>query len=209
MAKYNKIFWLEDMPDFLERYFHKAKHLKLKRADLFSRTTFAHDFEEGSKKINGQYDLYILDADFPTVCEPEHRQKTEKCLKMIQENKWEYRRILHCTDDTEVNNFAKFYRQFLTENKNKVVVLSMSSLAPIIAFALNLPFYCKGGLDEKECKNDAKLWQDHIKRETEIKDDELERICAKFNVNRKSLDLSGLEKYECGAGIDFIKKYLL
>lgn len=209
MSKYEKIFWLEDMPDFLERYFHKAAETELKRDDLFSRVTWSHDFEEGSRKINDYFDLFILDADFPDVCKPMHRKNTESCLNLIKNNKWGSGEILKYVGDTKTNNFARFYRQFLTKNKSRVVVLSMSSLAPIVAFALGLPFYCKGGLDEKECQDDAKLWKDHIKRETELKDEELDKICAKVQVDRKSLDLSLLEKYECGSGIDFIRNYLL
>ncbi|MBI4140617.1 hypothetical protein HY485_02150 [Candidatus Woesearchaeota archaeon] len=209
MAKYNKIFWLEDMPDFLEVYFHETEQTGLKRDALLSRVTFAHDFEEGKLKVNGSYDLYILDADFPDVCEPIHRQKTEEYIDAIRNNKLESGKLLQCMDDTETNNFARFYRQFLAEKKSKVVVLSMSSLAPIVAFALNLPFYCKGGLDENECKADSKFWRGHIKREIEIEDAEMDRICAKVHVDRKSLELKLLENYECGSGIHFIQKYLL
>lgn len=102
---------------------------------------------------------------------------------------------------TKYNNFAQFYQQFL-KGQNNVVVLSMSTLAPIVAYSLGLPFYCKGGRNKEECKNDAQLWRDHIKREAGI-----ESICMHTGVDCKTLDLGRLETYECGAAIHFIEKY--
>ena len=47
-----------------------------------------------------------------------------------------------------------------------------------------------------------------IKCEAEMKDDEMDKICAKAGIDRKSLDLKLLENYECGSAINFIERYL-
>lgn len=207
--RYNKIFWLEDMPDFLEQYLRDSVCADLKRDDLLARITWAHDFEEGARIIySSNFDLYLLDADFPDACEPKHRKNAEACLELIQSNKWGEGKIKRYQDDSVTNNFVKFYQQFLAQSKNKVVVHSMSTLAPIFAFALGLPFYCKGGLNEGECKNDEALWRKHIKLEAELEDAGLDAIFESIKIDRKKLDLESLKNYECGAAVHFIKKYL-
>jgi len=211
MVQYNKIFWLEDMPDFLEYYFSNGAHTGLNRNDLLARIAWAHDFEEGASIVqNSDFNLYVLDADFPDVCTPQHRKNVEDCLRMIKNNNFEYGNIIRDNNDVVTNNFVKFYQQFLLQSKNRVIVHSMSTLAPIFAFALNLPFYCKGGLNKDECKNDAQLWRAHIKMEAEdMKDDEITEFFARLKINKKSFDLNQLETYECGSAVHFIERYIL
>ena len=83
MAKYNNIFWLDDRPDFLEFLFRRTD---LDREDLFSRVTWAYDFEDGAKKVNTTFDLYVLDGDFPDTATDEERKTIEDCLNKIRKN---------------------------------------------------------------------------------------------------------------------------
>ena len=202
MAKYNKIFWLDDRPDFLELFFRETS---LKREELFARVTWAYDFEDGAKKVQGDYDLYILDGDFPDSTSLAEKKMIDDCLEKIRTNEWSDR--LLGLENPVANNFARFYTEFLT-GKNNVVVLSMSTFAPLVAFPLGLPFYCKGGLNPEETKDDEKLWREHINK-VGVPHDYLEKKIAEFFIDRKPVDLSCLEAYECGAAIHFIQKYLL
>ncbi len=65
---YQHIFWLDDSPNFFDRMEAVAQQHALS-FDLFSllrRTTVVFDLEMAVEVVSReQFDLYILDADFP------------------------------------------------------------------------------------------------------------------------------------------------
>lgn len=142
--KYPRIFWLEDNPSFLQ-------YLETDMSSLLSRVTWAHSFEQGGKVISQQdFDLYILDGDFPDRI-PEDRERYIRDFICAMNEK---RRSSFSFNDGQKyggklwNNFIRFYGALLDETKS-VVVCSMSFDAAMRAFEKGLPYYSKSISDDK------------------------------------------------------------
>jgi hypothetical protein len=142
----NKIFWLEDNPNFLP--FMEKLCPPLDFQDLLSRTTFAPDFNTGRQIVTANtFDLYLLDGDFPTELTSERKAEVEEFLKKVRTSTARTTDLKfddgknYSTNDTW-NNFIPFYQKCLSPDK-KVVIYSSSLDAAVHALRLNLPFYPK------------------------------------------------------------------
>jgi len=75
--QYERIFWLEDNPVFIETFQRIAdeSQIPFDLAQLLSRTTFAYDFEMGREILQREkpFDLYVLDNGFPGSSTRERR----------------------------------------------------------------------------------------------------------------------------------------
>ena len=147
--KYDKIFWMEDMADWLGYTIKDCAHHGVDKDSLFSRITFACDYEQGAEIVNREdFDLYIIDGDFPNSTTIGEKEQFANDLASVNA-------------ETELNdlsgeiarnslscNFVKFYRKFLTEKSGDAIIYSGNLIAPQLAFHLDLPFYSKWA-DEK------------------------------------------------------------
>lgn len=160
---YSRIFWLDDEFDFMGQILAKGAPFSLVRDDLLSRTTFAFDYETGERIVKTEpFDLYILDADFPLRGSQKHNDLVAEFIRtapigITPADAWDI-----VPEDTEhtgpsVNHFARFYNEQLRQLGKKVIVFSRSSMAPMTAYHMELPFYSKT-LDARMIKE---LVQDH------------------------------------------------
>ena len=137
-----KIFWLEDFP-YIDSVMNveELSGGKLKRLELLNNVAFAPDFKNGEKILkSSDFDLYILDGDFPDEMSPDIFLKYNKFVEMLKKKEdikypwWGHKNLHHSA-------FIPFYLTHLSE-KN-VVVHSMSENAKKLSFLLGLPFYQK------------------------------------------------------------------
>ena len=196
-----RIFWLDDNFAFLGRFLHISKSYGLTKESLFAKVTFAYDQEMGESIIkNKDFDLYILDGDFPRITSEKYREKLNVFLNGItSENKHyavcdELNKLSNETKGPFVNRFAEFYLNNLRDKTGKVIVHSLSSFAPHIAFHLGLPFYGKV-IDA----DDIKIIVNKL-----IDDPSIDYFIG--SVYKKNV--SFLEGWEIGSCEDLIKRYL-
>ena len=137
---------MEDTPDIFGDVLRICAGHGVDRASLFSRTTFAPDYESGAEIVKAEkFDLYILDADFPEATSKEWKkyywdfmQQISLATKHLQfKDKYGDGYIGRST-----NNFRYFFDEFL-RNRDKAIVYSVSTIAPTVAFHYGLPFYSK------------------------------------------------------------------
>ncbi|MBS3148907.1 hypothetical protein J4219_08575 [Candidatus Woesearchaeota archaeon] len=162
---YARIFWLDDEFDFIGQLLAKGIPLGLDKDNLLARTRFAFDYEMGERIVKTEpFNLYILDGDFPLRGSPEYNEQVERFVRSAPIGldpceAWEIVPEDKGFTGPSVNHFAKFYDQNLRTLNQKIVVFSRSSMAPMTAFHMNIPFYSKA-LDTPLIKE---LVQDHPK----------------------------------------------
>ncbi|GAG01548.1 unnamed protein product, partial [marine sediment metagenome] len=159
---FSKIFWLEDYPDLLSKL---ASRFSLNLEMILEKTTFAHDFETG-REITGhkEFDLYILDGDFPNRISEEHLKGVEEYLQRIKRGIWNKDDFIQGLSDMGLNNFSRFYTQCLANTPGKKVVFSASTFAPALAYHLGLPFYAKGSMPEEGVRE---MVADHLSNDAD------------------------------------------
>ncbi|MDO8510941.1 MAG: hypothetical protein Q7S55_02135, partial [Nanoarchaeota archaeon] len=82
--RYQKIFWLEDTPDILGDVLRICAGHNVDRASLFSRTSFAPDYQTGANMVqNRDFDLHILDGDFPEATSTEWKKHYWNFMQQI------------------------------------------------------------------------------------------------------------------------------
>ncbi|MEK6825668.1 MAG: hypothetical protein AABY00_02695 [Nanoarchaeota archaeon] len=137
--KYSRIFWLEDNPDFMH-WLCSTRHTPNADIDnLLSRVTFAFDFEMGRDILSReQFDLYILDGDFPDnspLYRRDYLQRylREQCMESMQEG---------IKGHIVWSNFIKFSKECLV-GRQPLVIYSLSERAAVGAYVRQLPFFYK------------------------------------------------------------------
>jgi len=146
--KFNKIFWLEDNPEFIKYYPYKnIGGRSLDISQLLQRTCFAFDFETGREIVsNDKFDLYILDGDFPNKMGDKEKEDISDFLRLFRVGSAKEACGLNFGKGKIVyDNFVRFYKDCLVKlsTPGRVIVNSMSLGAMIAAFRLGLPFYYK------------------------------------------------------------------
>ena len=137
--KYPRIFWLEDNPDFMHWLCNTAYTPHADMDNLFSRVTFAFDFEMGLDILSrGQFDLHILDGDFPDDSPPARRSYLQKYL---QEQSMNPIRI-GVKGEIVNSNFIRFSKECLV-GRQPLLIYSLSERAAVGACARQLPFFHK------------------------------------------------------------------
>jgi hypothetical protein len=150
--KYDKIFWLEDNPTFLS-WLVEDSDSGLNIKNLLKRVTFAYDYEMGKDIIGKEdFDLCILDGDFPLKLDEKRRKYIDDFLVATPLEGYKFKWADNYEDNMEYNHFLKFYKECLSP-KQKVVVYSMSKEACYHAFKIGLPFYFKREKAEEVPKN--------------------------------------------------------
>ncbi len=152
---FEKIFWLDDTPFFLEKLSEIAREggRSLPLEDLLARCTFALDFETGVRIVSDQeFDLYILDGDFPDKLPPSQQERVTEFLGALRKGqpfRVDYE-AENCGVGSKGNNFVRFYKRHVRKDK-PVVVFSASDqgsdAASIFACWDKLPFYTKRDTD--------------------------------------------------------------
>jgi len=177
-----KIFWLEDNPDFAINCLPNEFKTPQKLADLAQKTIFSYDYKEAKGIVFAKsFDLYILDADFPDVIKPRRRSRNDLYLDALKKGKDIYITPL-LLDDQVYDNFVGFYTECLSPVMD-VVVFSSSEPAAERAFSLKLPFYSK-----RHSRDDIESF---IKKSKTIDPDQ-----------------RNLADWEFGDAEDFARKYL-
>lgn len=215
-----RIFWLDDSPNFFDRMEDVAQsaNLPLDLPALIRRTTFAFDFEMGVAALEEEFDLYILDGDFPNRVNDARRAGLEAYLEKVRAgpvNHWkEYPRNGDHEGNVHNNGFL-FYQQQRPKipSDKKVLVHSMSEPAQVLAYLFDLPIYVKGepiaGMRTvpEQIKKDFREW--YFERIPGA----WERFLAKNGIQNSNelcvspyADLTG---YEYGARKELIERYLL
>lgn len=199
--KYERIFWLEDTPDILGDILCICARHQVDKDSLFPRITFAPDYETGAEIVHGEnFDLYILDADFPEATSQEWKEYYWNFMSQVSKDTKHF----HFKDKygegnfgRSANNFSCFFAEFLQRKPGKTIVYSISTMAPLVAFHLGLPFYSKA-LDKDMIKDNVtrNLNDEYI----------LEKYVLPLVVP-KNIDF--LEQWECGSRYELVERYLL
>ena len=201
---YQNIFWLEDTPDILGEILRICSGQGIDKDSLFSKTTFASDYEVGAQIApNEEFDLYILDADFPQSTSEEWKKNYRDFLQQVSletrylDFKKKYGEGYIGKRGKSTNNFSLFFSEFLPEKSGKIVIYSVSTIAPTIAFHHGLPFYSKA------------LNKDTIK---EIVGSEMnnQRFFKRYfpsDFSPKKADF--LDQWECGSRFELVERYLI
>lgn len=198
--KYQQIFWLEDSPDILGDVLRICTEHGIDKDSLFSRITFAPDYQAGADIVQDKdFDLYILDGDFPEATSEGWKKNYWNFMQQISINT----QHLHFKDKygdgyigRSTNNFAPFFQQYL-QDQNKTIVYSVSTIAPTVAFHYGLPFYSKA------------LDRDMIKGLVEERMND-EGFLSRFipaHITLKNRDY--LERWECGSRFELVERYLI
>jgi len=196
---YDRIFWLDDNPNFLEWIQILGTELdpSFSIAELLRRITWAYDFETGARIVKERkFDLYILDGDFPRVLFPGRKGHIDCYIKAAKNGNFPDFRFHDGNHDPEHKPwemYSLFYEQCLTPEQ-RVILFSLSDAAPILpigrsAFSRGLPFYTKR----------EKRGETHVRRVIE-------------NASGRMIDKVSPEQlasYECGGKADLIERYLL
>lgn len=193
--KYNRIFWLEDHPDILGTI---SKTEKIDLNTILNRVAFAHDFESGREIVSRRnFDIYILDGDFPDKIDAAHLSAVQKCLDGMRRG--ELSDLLDAYSATERgNNFVRFYQEHLSKGCD-VVLFSASLLAVICGYHLGLPSYLKGYISETSFKETVRQ---------HLADKQLsQRLAGKCPQIACRAD-SFISSWECGGISEFAERYL-
>ena len=216
---YQRIFWLDDSPNFFDRIEADAQNAKilLDLSAVVRRTIFAFDLEMAVEIVAREaFDLYILDGDFPNRAPDERREALKVYMQKVRAGSidhWE--QYPHDGDHKgNVNNNAFFLYEQQRSNfaaDAKVVVHSMSQAAVVLAYLFDLPIYAKGNdVDEvrRNITHNFERWQfDHVPGAWE-------RFLEKNGCQGRPQDLphrpqADITTYEYGGRKDFIERYLL
>ena len=171
---YKKILWVEDNPEIIESVQLASKHFRSQDnlVALLDRITWAFDRESAMQSASeNEYNLIILDADFPDKLEEQRRQYIKDWLRERYEGKkTDFEPLSRFSGEVNIygllwnlkennteklskpikapyaigDNFAQLYAESLIQLQTPIVVLSSSLVAPDAAFCLKLPFYSKG-----------------------------------------------------------------
>ncbi len=158
---YQRIFWLDDSPNFFDRMEDVAHDaaLPLDISALLKRTTFSFDLEMAVDVVSHeQFDLYILDGDFPNRASDKRRASLDAYIAKVRSGPVNHRREYPKSGDHENNvnnNGFIFYEAQHTQfpPDAKVLMHSMSLAAPVLAYIFDLPIYAKNDKPEEvaEC----------------------------------------------------------
>lgn len=152
--EFERIFWLDDFPSFLYGLGRHGVNIR----ELARRTSFAFDFEHGEEILkSGDFDLYVLDGDFPNRLSFERREflreivrKIERGEKVSLEEMMELQTGGRYSSQEGDFNFMRFFQKHLEGRDKEVVIYSMNDFAPVMGFNLGLPVYSKRGMFENE-----------------------------------------------------------
>ncbi len=202
--QYQRIFWLDDNPNFLVEILKQCSEKGYDRDSLLSRITMSYDYETGERIIQGDlFDLYILDGDFPNLLSVERKAYVDDFIAKVthQTKSHDFKFLDGLSDGSVVAcNFVNFYLNILRNREAKTIILSLSSRASLYAFNLSLPFYGKYLRGREEIKKEVmsrEYWQhEDIKR----------RFSSDINVHDL---LREVETWECGNMDELVERYLL
>jgi hypothetical protein len=192
--KYERIFWLEDNPEFLG-YFQgiaDSQHIPIDLVNLLNRTTFAYDHEMGREIILREhpFDLYVLDADIPRSLSILRRELLSDFIEKIKEQQSAQLPFIEAGPGQSY--FIDFWEELLKDRTGqaKVVVFSANLDAQVDAYQRELPFYSKRftGWNER-----AGIINWVGKRQ---------RFC------KRPITPEDLAAWECGGIIDLLKNHL-
>ncbi len=226
---YQRIFWLDDSPNFFDRMEAVARQhsLPLDISALLRRATFAFDLEMAVEIVQReQFDLYILDADFPNRMPDERRSSLDAYLAKVRAGAVDHWKEYPNAGDHGGTGDKKIYKNvysngfiFYEQQRSripfeaKVLMHSMSLAAPVLAYIFDLPIYKKGehaGNGERgipdTIQRDFSSWQfDHVPGAWD-------RFVQKNGGNVQKMSLhpqADLTSYEHGGRKELIERYLL
>lgn len=214
---YQQIFWLDDSPNFFDRMEDVAREerLPLDLSALLRRTTFAFDLEMAVDVVlREQFDLYILDGDFPNRASDKRRASLDAYLAKVRAGPVDYWKEYPRDGDHEGNingNGFIFYEQQHAHfpSNAKILMHSMSLAAPVLAYIFDLPIYAKNDEPEeiaRQLQRDYSEWRfDHILNAWE-------RFVQKNGGDVQKLPIrpqADLSNYEYGGRKELIERYLL
>ncbi len=175
---YDRIFWLDDNPSFLSFLPQVSRELDLQ--GLLGRTTFAYDFQMGEEIVGkSEFDLYILDGDFPSRLHDGRRHYISQFLQALRQG---LNVRFFGEESRESNTFVRFFKQLLAGRR--AVVFSLSDDAILPAHNLGLPYFAKGLEDKSD-------------------------IVKTLEYSLRFRDGTRREGWECGGIEDFVKSYLI
>lgn len=215
---YNRIFWLDDSPNFFDRMISTAQDAQLvfDLSAVARKTTFAFDFEMGREIVEReQFDLYILDADFPHRMADARRAALDEYLNKVRTgpiNHWKEYNWKGDHQRNVNNNGLIFYEQLHQHipSDKKVVVHSMSLNVPILAYLFDLPMYQKHSQPVDDIKQN--ITQHFINLRFDHIPGAWDRFVQKIGGDIQkawSIAAPDLSIYECGGRKELIERYLL
>jgi hypothetical protein len=146
-----KIFWLDDHPDILATsYIKEFSNGKVSADQLLEKTVFAYDFEMGREILASgeyQFDLHIMDGDFPRVMEQVQVQRVDKFLQKLRTGGKR-----PCLEDGFKGQYYNAFVEFCLDHllNKEFVVHSMSRDAERLSFLLGWEFYGKGDRSKED-----------------------------------------------------------
>ncbi|MEK6863581.1 MAG: hypothetical protein AABW53_02690 [Nanoarchaeota archaeon] len=193
---------MEDSPDNLGEILRICAEHQVDKDSLFSRITFAPDYEAGADIIDGiNFDLHILDGDFPNATGEQWKGTYRDYLRQVSADTrfFQFKPDRHENEPpgSDANNFSRFFVELLQMRPEKTIVYSLSTMAPAVAFHLGLPFYSKALCKDTIKDNVARNFND-------------EYILKKYILpltTPKSIDF--LEQWEYGSRFELVERYLL
>lgn len=194
--KYNNIFWLEDHPDDLIGI-DQTENVSL--TEVLHSTTMAHDYVTGREIVSEEdFDLYVLDGDFPYQIAEQHMEKVAECMELMKNGKFkDVEKIKEITQGAN-NMFAEFYLNNKDDINGDVVVFSRSQLVPHLASRMGLPCYSKQSFSEDVIRR--RVMTAEGRSMFEIRIALPESISARIP--------SDIDRWECGNVRDFVARYL-
>ncbi|MBI5001784.1 hypothetical protein HZC31_00195 [Candidatus Woesearchaeota archaeon] len=214
---YQRIFWLDDSPNFFDRMENVALEaaLPLDLSGLLRRTTFTFDLEMAVDVVSReQFDLYILDADFPNRMPDERRASLDAYLVKVCAGVVDHWKEYPSDGDHQGNvnnNGFIFYEQQRSHfaPEAKVLVHSMSDAAPVLAYLLDLPMYSKN-TNLEGVRQELLGGFDRCEYPRWLRDRFVQKVggdIAQWYVN--DCPAPDLQNYELGARKELIERYLL
>jgi len=220
-----KIFWLDDHPQFSTiKMIDDFSKGRITHKKLLEHTTFAYDFETGEEILRSgeEFDLYIMDGDFPVQMKQEQKQRVDEFferLKQDPENSYKSR-LEGGYRDSYYSAFIEFTIKHL--QGKPFVIHSMSQEALNQSFLLGFPFYKKGLANETDkifVKPDREIYHNEITQDVRKSFFETAYQFVKQNPRWepvKNLDNwyqfkkeNSFEDWEFGGSEELVEKYLV
>jgi hypothetical protein len=205
------ILWVEDNPDFLK--FWSIMHPDLNVKELVKNVTWAHSKKEAEEKYaSSNFDLCILDGDFPPDMSPERLDYINNYLIRLKKGQpVEYFKFDSGeTRGSPWSNFIPLYKNTMYPKGQKTIVFSLSQIALPQAYTMGLPYYSKWSDDSSQVREELRRLIDNSLISFQHVDFGADpRSEAAGNVIKKLMSKESIECYEIGCDRELIERYLL
>jgi len=146
-----KRLWVDDHPDFLERFVYVFGRDRVK--SVLEETTFVFDYVSAEEALaKNSFDMVILDGDFPYEMPQELRDQRGEYISRVITDGGVHVNMTSVLDVDSFSRFPSLYMNTLMDKEVDVVVFSANPVNFGLSYIVGVSFYLKGAMNAEDAQ---------------------------------------------------------